>query len=100
MDLKLGYRPQQAPIPTPQIAQDFFDQTEMIQQDVRKNAMQAYIKYKAYYDKKPTLHSSMKQIMCMSYSRKRIIKAVKFHFQNFGGLAFTLLRRCYLTKII
>ena len=24
----------------------------MIHQDVRKNAMQAYIKYKAYYDKK------------------------------------------------
>ena len=28
------------------------EQTEIIFQDVRKNAMQAYIKYKAYYDKK------------------------------------------------
>ena len=52
MDLKLGIRPQQQPIPTSQIAQDVLDQTEMIHQDVRKNAMQAYIKYKAYYDKK------------------------------------------------
>ena len=34
------------------MAQDFLDQTEMIHQDVRKNVMQAYIKYKAYYDKK------------------------------------------------
>ena len=52
LDLKLGIRPQQQPIPTPQIAQDILDQTEMIHQDVRKNTMQAYIKYKAYYDKK------------------------------------------------
>ena len=52
LDLKLGVRPQQQPIPTSHIAQDFLDQTEMIRQDVRKNTMQAYIKYKAYYDKK------------------------------------------------
>ena len=51
LDLKLGTRPQQQPIPTSQIAQDVLDQTEMIHQDVRKNAMQAYIKYEAYYDK-------------------------------------------------
>ena len=51
LDLKLGIRPQQQPIPTSQIAQDVLDQTEMIHQDVRKNTMQAYIKYKAYYDK-------------------------------------------------
>ena len=52
LDLKLGFRPQQQPIHTSQIAQDVLDQTEMIHQDVRKNAMQAYIKYKAYFDKK------------------------------------------------
>ena len=52
LDLKLGIRPQQQPIPTSQNAQDVLHQTEMIHQDVRKNAMQAYIKYKAYYDKK------------------------------------------------
>ena len=52
LDLKLGIRPQQQPIPTSQIAQDILDQTELIHQDVRKNTMQAYINYKAYYDKK------------------------------------------------
>ena len=52
LDLKLGIRPQQQPIPTSQIAQDVLDQTEMIHQEVPKNTMQAYIKYKAYYDKK------------------------------------------------
>ena len=52
LDLKLGIRPQRQPIPTSQIAQDILEPTEMIHQDVRKNTMQAYIKYKAYYDKK------------------------------------------------
>ena len=52
LDLKLGLRPQQQPIPTSQIAQEVREQTEMIHQDVRKNIMQAYINYKAYYDKK------------------------------------------------
>ena len=47
LDLKLEIRPQQQPIPTSQIAQDVLEQTEMIHQDVRKNILQAYIKYKA-----------------------------------------------------
>ena len=52
LDIKLGIRTQQQLIPTSQIAQDVLDQTEMIHQDDRKNAIQAYIKYEAYYDKK------------------------------------------------
>ena len=52
LGLKLGIRSQQQPIPISQIAQEVLEQTEMIHQDVRKNTMQAYIKYKAYYDKK------------------------------------------------
>ena len=51
MDLKSEIRPQQQPISISQIAQDVLDQTETFYQDVHKNAMQAYIKYKAYYDK-------------------------------------------------
>ena len=52
LDLKLGICPEHQPIPTLPIAQDVLDQTEMIHQEVRKNAMKAYIKLKAYYDKK------------------------------------------------
>ena len=46
LDLKMGILPEK--IPPPDFAQDMLDQTEIIFQDVRKNAMQAYIKYKAY----------------------------------------------------
>jgi len=52
LDLKLGIRPQRISPPESEIAQDVLGQTETIFQDVRRNAMQAYIKYKAYYDKK------------------------------------------------
>ena len=48
----MGIRPQKIPSPDSQIAQDVLELTEIIFQDVRKNAMQAYIKYKTYYDKK------------------------------------------------
>ena len=52
LDLKMGIRPQKFPPLDSQIAQDVFQQTETIFRDVRKKAMQAFIKYKAYYDRK------------------------------------------------
>ena len=60
LDLKMGIRPQRFPSPDSEIAQDVLVQTETIFQDVRRNAMQAYIKYKAYYDKKANA-SKLKQ---------------------------------------
>ena len=43
-DLKMGIRPQKTSSPVSEIAQDVLEQTEAIFQDVRKNALQAYIK--------------------------------------------------------
>ena len=60
LDLKLGILPQQQPSPASQIAQDVLDQTEKIHRVVRKKAMQAYVKYKAYNDKKANA-SKLKQ---------------------------------------
>ena len=51
LDLKMGIRPQKNPSSDSQIAQDVLGQTEKIFEVVLKNAMQAYNKYKAYYDK-------------------------------------------------
>ena len=56
----MGIRPQKISSPVSEIAQDVLEQTEMIFQDVRRNAIQAYIKYKAYYDKKANA-SELKQ---------------------------------------
>ena len=60
LDLKKGIRPQKTSSPDSEIAQDVLEQTEAIFQDVRKNGMQAYIKCKAYYDKKASA-SKLKQ---------------------------------------
>ena len=62
LDLKMGIRPQKISSPDSETAQDILEQTEMIFQDVRRNAMQAYIKYKAYYDKKAMLQNWNKPI--------------------------------------
>ena len=47
LDSKMGIRPQKIPSPNSEIAQDVLEQIEAIFQDVRRNSMQAYIKYKA-----------------------------------------------------
>ena len=56
----MGVRSQKIPPLDSQIAQDVLEQTETFFREVRKNAMQAYIKYKAYYDRK-TNASKLKQ---------------------------------------
>ena len=50
LDSKLGIPPQKTSPPDSEIEQDVLEQTETIFQDVRRIAMQAYIKYKAYHD--------------------------------------------------
>ena len=44
--------------------------------------------------KTPTLQSSKKQNIYMSYSRKQIIKGVNFPLRCFGELTLTLLKKC------
>ena len=60
LDLKLVILRQKIPSPGSEFAHDILEQAELIFQDVSRNAMQAYIKYKAYYDKKPNA-SQLKQ---------------------------------------
>ena len=84
LDLKMGICPQKIPSPYSEIEQDVLEQTEMIFEDVRSNAMQAYIKYKAYYDKKPMPQNLSNLITSTFYSQKQITKEVKFFLQIFG----------------
>ena len=94
LDLKLGIRPQQQPIPMSQIAEDILDQTEMIHQGVGKNSMQTYYKYKANFGKKANA-SNLKKADCVYVLQpRRIIKEVNFDLPNFGGLALTALKNC------
>ena len=83
LDLKLGIRPQQQPIPTAQIAQEVFRFTKMICQDLRKNTMQAYIKYKAYYDKKANASKPKEAVYVYILQPKADHQGSKFPFTEF-----------------
>ena len=85
LDLKMGIRPQKIPSPDSEIAQDVLKQTETIFQDVRRNAMQAYIKYKAYYDKKPMPQNLNNLITVTFYSQKQITSEVRSPSRTFDG---------------
>ena len=99
-DLKMGIRPQKTSSQQSEVAQDVLEQTEAIFQDVKRNAMQAYIKYKAYYDKKANA-SKLKQSDYVYILRpKADHQGKKFPLQIFAGSGHILLRKCYLTIIM
>ena len=64
LDLKIGIRPQRRPSLYSQIAEDVRNQTEMTFRNVRKNTMQSYIKYKAYYGKKSRCFETQRKTLC------------------------------------
>ena len=68
-DLKWGIRLQKEPMPISKFAQDMLEQTEIICEDVRKNTMQAYIKYKAYFDKKANCPKLMEDYVYIIQSK-------------------------------
>ena len=71
--------------PSKDATKDVLEQAKIIFQVVRKKAMQAYIKYKAYYDKKANT-SILRRITSTCYKPKQITKAVKFCYQTSVGL--------------
>ena len=83
LDLKMGVRPQQIPPPDSQIAQDVLEQTETIFQDVRKNAMQAYLKYKAYYDRQANASKLKKADYLLILQPKADHQGSKIPFTDF-----------------
>ena len=100
LDLKMGIRPQKIPSPDSQIAPDVLEQTEINFQDVRKNAKQAYIKYKAYYVEKTNASKLRHADYVFVLQLKADHQGVKFLLQIFAGSDYILLKRCYPTRII
>ena len=83
LDLKMGIRPQTIPTPNSQIAEDVIKQTEMIFHDVCKDTMQAYIKYRTYYDKKTNASKLKKQQYVYVLQPKADHQGSKIHFSDF-----------------
>ena len=74
LDLKKGICPQKTHIPISLIAQDVFEQTEMVFQDSRKEAMQSMSTTKLSMTKTQMPQNWNKETMCMSYNQTQIIK--------------------------
>ena len=83
LDIKMGIRPQKTSSPDSKIAQDVLEQTEAIFQDVQKNAMQAYIKYKAYYDRKANASKLKKTDYVFTLQPKADHQGSKIPFTDF-----------------
>ena len=99
-DLKMGIRSQKIPPPDSQIAQEVLEQTETIFRDVRKNAMQAYIKFKAYYDRKANASKLKQADYVFILQPKADHHGSKIPFTAFSGSGHILLKRSYPTIII
>ena len=83
LDLKMGIRPQKIPSPNSQTAEDVLKQTEKFFHDVRKNTMQAYIIYKAYYDKKANASKLKEQQYVYGLQPKADHQGIKIPFTEF-----------------
>ena len=96
----MGIRPQKNPSPDSEIAQDVLQQTERIFQDVQRNAMQAYIKYKAQYDEKANA-SKLNQSDCVYILQpKADHQGSKIPFTDFRWIGPYILKKYYPTLII
>ena len=89
----MGIRPQQIPPPDSQIAQDVLQQTETIFQDVRKNAMQAYLKYKAYYERKANASKLKKADYVFILQPKVDHQGIKIPFTDYRWIGPYIIER-------
>ena len=83
LELKMGIRPQNNTPSASQLAQDVLELTAVIFQDVRKNAMQAYIKYKEYYDQKANASKLKQADYVYIFQPKADHQGSKFLFTDF-----------------
>ena len=91
---KLGIRPQQTAIPTSQTFRDVLDQRQMIYQDVRRNALQAYIKHKTNYDKKANTSMLKETVYLYVLQAKADHQASKIPLKEFRWFGPYIIEKC------
>ena len=96
----MGIRSQKTSSPDSETAQDVLEQTEAIFQDVLENAMQAYIKYKAYYDKKANASKLKQSDYVHILQPKADHQGSKFPFTDFRWIGPYIMKKYCQTLII
>ena len=83
LDLKTGLCLQKSSRVKSQVAQNILEQTEIISQELRKNSLEAYIKYNAYYDKKASVSKLKERDYVYVLQTKAGHQGSKILFTNF-----------------
>ena len=83
LDYKLGYNPNPRYTPQSDIAEEIQRKMEILNDQTRKNIMQSYLKYKAYYDRKAKAAPFTTTDYCYILNPKADTQATKYPFREF-----------------
>ena len=97
LDYKLGYNPNPRYQPQTDIAEEIQKRMRTLLDQTKKNIMQSYLKYKAYYDRKAKAARWRQQITAIFLIQKPIHKQRKYHSENSDGVDLIKLKKCSLT---
>ena len=83
LDYKLGYNPNPRYTPQSDIAEEIQRRMEVLNDQTKKNIMQSYLKYKAYYDRKAKAAPLTTTDYCYILNPKADTQATKYPFREF-----------------
>ena len=83
LDYKLGYNPNPRYQPQTDIAEEIHKRTKILLDQTKKNIMQSYLKYKAYYDRKAKAAPLETTDYCYILNPKADTQATKIPFSGF-----------------
>ena len=100
LDHKLGYNPNPRLTTSTNVSEEIRRTTEILHDKTKKNIMQSYLKYKAYYDRKANASPLQVDDHCFILNPKADTQATKIPSVNFNGSDHTKLSKYYRTTIM
>ena len=83
LDFKLGYNPNPRFQPQTEVAEEVQRRIALLHDQTKKNIMQSYLKYKAYYDRKAKASPLTTEDYCFILNPKADTQATKIPFRDF-----------------
>ena len=83
LDFKLGYNPNPRYQPQSEVTEEVQRQTALLHDQTKKNIMQSYLKYKAYYDRKAKAAPLTTADCCFILNPKADKQATQIPFREF-----------------
>ena len=83
LDFKLGYKPNPRSQPQTEVAEEVQRRIALVHDQTKKNIMQSYLKYKAFYDRKAKASHLTTEDYCFILNPKADTQATKIFFREF-----------------